>query len=136
VYRSSDIPTAETPRQKKQASKPASPRGAREIRDVGQDEISQLLVALASRATAHGEDPVHAGIQEALAQDSLPDHSGRAEEQDVHADTLRDTSFQKRFSSISVIRCPFSRSRLISMSFHRYETVGGPRRVPTRATNE
>ena len=32
-------------------------------------------------------------------------------------DDQRDTSFQKRFSSSSVIRCPFSRSRLISRSF-------------------
>jgi hypothetical protein len=45
---------------------------------------TRAVAELAGRAAAHGEDQLHAGIQEALAQDSLPDDAGRAEEDDFH----------------------------------------------------
>ena len=51
-----------------------------------------------------GKHALHAGIEQALAQDPLPDHSDGAEQQNVYADGLRAASFQKRFSSIRVIR--------------------------------
>lgn len=38
----------------------------------------------AGRRTADGDNGAYAGIEEALAQYSLPDHAGGTEEKDIH----------------------------------------------------
>ena len=45
-------------------------------------QFLQPGVALAGRAAADGENVFDIGIEQALAQHTLPDHSGRAEQHD------------------------------------------------------
>ena len=49
-------------------------------------DLGELGVAHAGRAAADHEDAVDAGVDQAFAQDALPDHAGRAEDDDLHRD--------------------------------------------------
>ena len=76
------------PRQKKHASWPASSLlDGRVVEEVPHDELAQLVVALAGRGPDDGEHALDPGVEEALAQDTLPDHAGGAEENDFHVNT-------------------------------------------------
>jgi hypothetical protein len=47
-------------------------------------QFAKFLVLLSSRAAPNGEDGLYVGIEQAFTQDALADHSGCAEEDDVH----------------------------------------------------
>jgi probable blue pigment (indigoidine) exporter len=56
----------------------------RDIGEVRKRHLAQLGVRNAGRRTDHGDDLVDIRRQEALAQHSLADHAGRAEDHDLH----------------------------------------------------
>ena len=46
-------------------------------------KFAKFLVLLSSRAAPNGDDGLYVGIEKALTQDALANHSGCAEEDDV-----------------------------------------------------
>jgi len=59
------------------------------VREIDVDDLTQFGVRRAGGRAADGDDLRDTGIEEALAEDSLANHAGSAEEKDVHGG-LRD----------------------------------------------
>ena len=78
------MPIEETPRQKKQASYPASWDSIAEKSRKLSCTISRSLALLPGRAAPDREHAFYAGIEQAFAQHALPDHAGGAEQDDFH----------------------------------------------------
>ncbi|MGY4483287.1 hypothetical protein ACVWWR_002478 [Bradyrhizobium sp. LM3.2] len=56
------------------------------IREIAVCDLGELGIVHAGRATADRNHAVDAGIDQAFAQNALPDHAGRAEDDDLHRD--------------------------------------------------
>src|SRR5205807_8334624 len=59
-------------------------RAGGEVEEILEDQLAQLRMCPAGRAAADRQHALDAVIEQALAQDSLSHHTGRAEEDDLH----------------------------------------------------
>ncbi len=56
-----------------------------EVQEIVVHDLAQLGILLAGRTASDRKHAVDSGIEQAFAQDALPDHSGGAEQDDFHA---------------------------------------------------
>jgi hypothetical protein len=78
------MPAAETPRPKKQTSRPEGSAAIAEKSHKSEYGFPQFRVLGTSRSPPHGLHRLHPGIMQTFGQDSLPHHVGRSRKKDAH----------------------------------------------------
>ena len=74
------------------------------IEEVGLQDFLELGVLLAARPARHRKHALDTGIDQAFAQHALPDHSGGAEDDDLH--DLKNASRSALMVTASVVGMP------------------------------
>jgi hypothetical protein len=55
-----------------------------QIGEVFPENLAELLMTLPGRTASDGKDALHVRIQQAFAQNALPNHASGAEQNDLH----------------------------------------------------